>query len=163
MKAVFTLKELSKFRQSHPLERIVLAGGIFDLFHAGHVKYLNFCKSQGDLLVVHVGSSKSSKIFKHQKTPVTPTMHRIEIVKNFRAVDLVFSDDSKHRDLKLVNALRPDVIMLSRESTSAVEIGELRKAMPMMEIVFNPRAYNGISTSEIIKKIKHRQAIPAKV
>lgn len=163
MKAVFTLKELKKFRQDHPLARIVLAGGIFDLFHAGHVKYLNFCKRQGDLLIVHVGSDKSSKIFKHQKTPVTPTMHRIEIVKNFRAVDLVFSNDSKHRDLNLVKALRPDVIMLSRESTSDKEIRELKKAMPMMEIVFNPRAENGISTSTIIKKIKHKMPIPMRV
>ncbi|HIH21540.1 MAG TPA: adenylyltransferase/cytidyltransferase family protein [Candidatus Diapherotrites archaeon] len=159
MKAVYSLKELKEFRQTHPMARIVLAGGIFDLFHAGHVKYLNFCKSQGDLLVVHVGTDASSKKHRNNKIPVNIENHRIETVKSQRCVDLVYSDNGTHRDLQLVKALRPDVLVLSRESTSGKEIKELKKAFPKMGIVFNPRLDDGISTTSIIEKIKNNHCV----
>lgn len=149
----FSLEELRKFREKNPLARIVLAGGIFDLLHAGHVKYLNFCKKQGNLLVVHVGSSNSSKKFK-TKEPVIPDNQRIETLRGLRAVDLVYSDDRTHRDLQIVLALQPDVIVLSKESTSLEEIEALKKAKPGVQIVFNPRIADGISTSQIIEKIR---------
>lgn len=154
MNMASSLKDLREYREKNALARIVLAGGIFDLFHAGHAKYLNFCKKQGDLLAVHVGTDKSSMVFKNGKKPVVSEEHRVEIVKNFRAVDLVYSDDRKHRDLEIVRALRPDVMMLSRESTSEEEISALRKEFPSMQIVFNPRIDDGISTTELIAKIK---------
>jgi len=156
MNTASSLKELKEYRECNALARIVLAGGIFDLFHAGHAKYLNFCKRQGELLVVHVGSDKSSIVYKNGKKPVISEEHRVEIVKNFRAVDLVYSDDRKHRDLLIVRSLRPDVMMLSKESTSEEEISELRKEFPNMQIIFNPRIDDGLSTTSLIAKIKEK-------
>jgi len=154
MQLAKSLKDLTEFRERNPMLRIVLAGGIFDLFHAGHAKYLNFCKKQGDLLVVHVGSDKSSMVFRGNKKPITPQEQRIELVKNFRAVDLVYSDDSKHRDLRIVKALMPNVLIVSKESVTQEELEAIRKEIPTIEIVYNPRHDDGLSTTELIQKIK---------
>ncbi|KHO54204.1 MAG: hypothetical protein QT12_C0034G0009, partial [archaeon GW2011_AR21] len=93
------------------------------------------------------------------KIPVNIENHRIETVKSQRCVDLVYSDNGTHRDLQLVKALRPDVLVLSRESTSGKEIKELKKAFPKMGIVFNPRLDDGISTTSIIEKIKNNHCV----
>jgi len=42
-------------------QRVVLANGCFDLLHAGHVRYLDSARRQGDVLVVAVNSDASAR------------------------------------------------------------------------------------------------------
>lgn len=87
---------------------VVLANGLFDVLHVGHLRYLEDAARQGDLLVVAVNSDVSAARLKGPGRPLVPEAERAELVAGFRAVDLVvlFDEDTAEETIR---ALRPDV------------------------------------------------------
>jgi D-beta-D-heptose 7-phosphate kinase / D-beta-D-heptose 1-phosphate adenosyltransferase len=56
-----TLNEIIRLR-SHwrkSGKKLVFTNGCFDILHVGHVRYLNYARSLGDLLVVGINSDRS--------------------------------------------------------------------------------------------------------
>ena len=51
---------------------LALANGIFDLFHVGHLRYLQGAKAEADLLLVAVNSDASTRAYKGPGRPVVP-------------------------------------------------------------------------------------------
>jgi D-glycero-beta-D-manno-heptose 1-phosphate adenylyltransferase len=88
--------------------RIVLANGCFDILHAGHVRYLQGARHEGDVLVVGVNSDVSVRRLKGPGRPVLPEQARAELVAGLAAVDyvVVFEEDDVGA---LLSELRPDV------------------------------------------------------
>lgn len=70
-------------------KRIVTTNGVFDIVHVGHVRFLQFCKSQGDILIVGVNADSSVKQFKGDKRPILPEFDRAELVCALACVDYV--------------------------------------------------------------------------
>jgi rfaE bifunctional protein nucleotidyltransferase chain/domain len=89
-------------------ERIVLANGCFDLLHAGHVRYLEGARGEGDVLVVAVNSDASVRALKGPGRPVLPEQVRAQLVAALRAVDyvVVFGESSVE---ELLREIRPAV------------------------------------------------------
>lgn len=109
---VWDLEELAehlrKLRAGGEVRRVVLANGCFDLFHAGHVRYLEDARTRGDFLVVAVNSDESVRALKGRNRPFQPLAERTEIVAAMRCVDAVTSFGE--RDLgATLRALAPDV------------------------------------------------------
>ena len=65
-------------------DRIVLANGCFDLLHAGHVRYLEAARREGDVLVVAVNSDSSARGLKGPGRPILPQEARAELVAALR-------------------------------------------------------------------------------
>jgi len=88
--------------------RVVFANGCFDLLHAGHVRYLQGAKAQGDTLVVGVNSDRSVRELKGAGRPVLAATARAELVAALECVDyvVVFDDLTAAPVLK---DLRPHV------------------------------------------------------
>jgi rfaE bifunctional protein nucleotidyltransferase chain/domain len=88
--------------------KIVFANGAFDLLHAGHVRYLEAAKREGDWLAVGVNSDASVRREKGQGRPITPENERAEIVAALACVDAVvlFPEDSP---AALLSELQPGV------------------------------------------------------
>jgi rfaE bifunctional protein nucleotidyltransferase chain/domain len=87
---------------------LALANGIFDLFHVGHLRYLQGAKAEADLLLVAVNSDASTRAYKGPGRPVVPEDERAEIVAGLACVDYVVIFPS--RDVvPIIRALRPDV------------------------------------------------------
>jgi rfaE bifunctional protein nucleotidyltransferase chain/domain len=87
---------------------VVLANGIFDLFHVGHVRYLEGARREGDFLVVAVNGDASARALKGEGRPFLPAAERAEIVGALGCVDRVVLFEE--RDVGAVlRALRPDV------------------------------------------------------
>ena len=88
--------------------RVVFANGAFDLLHAGHVRYLEAARGEGDWLVVGVNSDRSVRSSKGEGRPIVPEAERAEIVAALGCVDAVvlFDDDSPKT---LLEELRPEV------------------------------------------------------
>jgi len=61
-----------------------LAGGVFDILHVGHIRYLAYAKSLCDFLVVAVNSDVSVKMFKGPDRPLTPELERLEIIDSIK-------------------------------------------------------------------------------
>src|ERR1700730_18530 len=56
--------------QRHAGRKIVFANGVFDLLHAGHVRYLQGARAEGDVLVVGVNSDASTRKLKGEGRPI---------------------------------------------------------------------------------------------
>ncbi len=107
---ILSREELSARIDAHRKagRRIVFANGAFDLLHAGHVRYLQGAREEGDVLVVAVNSDASVRRTKGAGRPIVPENERTEIVAALRSVDAVilFDEDSP---ADLIAALRPEV------------------------------------------------------
>ena len=87
---------------------VVLANGVFDLLHVGHVRYLQGARAEGDFLVVAINGDESARRLKGAGRPFLPARERAEILSAFACVDLVvvFEELDVGRVLR---ALRPHV------------------------------------------------------
>ena len=104
------LEDLPRLRRAASAagRSIALANGIFDLFHVGHLRYLEGARALADELVVAVNTDRSTRANKGPGRPVVPEAERAEIVAGLACVDHVVLFDSKDV-VPVIRALRPDV------------------------------------------------------
>lgn len=69
------------------LIRVVLAGGVYDVLHVGHLAALSEAKSLGDVLVVVVATDITVETLKGRK-PVVPEEDRRALVEGLKPVDI---------------------------------------------------------------------------
>jgi FAD synthetase len=87
----------------------VMASGVFDLIHLGHISYLEQARSCGDELVVVIACDSTVRRKKHE--PVNPDTVRARIVGCLKPVDSVVI--GREGDIyDTVRELAPDVIVL---------------------------------------------------
>jgi len=88
----------------------VFTNGVFDLLHVGHVRLLQFTRTQGDNLIVAINSDPSAQRVKGPDRPVVPAHERAEILRALRCVDdvQIFDDDTPEL---LLQRLRPNVLV----------------------------------------------------
>ena len=89
---------------------VVLAGGVFDIIHPGHIHTLNAAKELGDVLVVVVATDNTAIKMKKRR-PLHAQEQRQELVNSLLMVDLCLigqEDDI----FKTVNHVRPQIIAL---------------------------------------------------
>ena len=90
--------------------RIVLAGGVFDIIHPGHISTLNAAKALGDVLVVVVATDNTAVKMK-KRTPIHSQEQRQELVNSLKVVDLCLI--GQENDIfKTVNLVKPQIIAL---------------------------------------------------
>jgi D-glycero-beta-D-manno-heptose 1-phosphate adenylyltransferase len=135
-------------------EKIVLTNGCFDMLHAGHVRYLQAARAEGDLVVVGVNADSSVGVLKGAGRPVLSEAARAMLVAGLAAVDYVVIFDEPTVE-GLLRDLRPDVhakgtdytVETVPERETAAELG-VRVA-----IVGDPKNH---STRDLIARIRER-------
>ncbi|MBD3261344.1 MAG: adenylyltransferase/cytidyltransferase family protein [Candidatus Altiarchaeales archaeon] len=91
--------------------KTVVATGVFDLLHPGHIFYLNNAKQLGDRLVVVVASDETVK--KRNKKALVREKQRLEVVGALKPVDdVVLGGESEHRFLEVIHQINPQIIAL---------------------------------------------------
>jgi len=90
--------------------RIVLAGGVFDIIHPGHIHTLNAAKKLGDVLVVVVATDNTAIKMKKRK-PIHTQEQRQELVNSLIMVDLCLIGQEDNI-FKTVNHVKPQIIAL---------------------------------------------------
>lgn len=88
----------------------VMASGVFDIIHLGHLHYLEESKKLGDELVVVVASDSTVRRRKHE--PITPETMRLELVSALKPVDKAILGRDSGDMFKVVEELRPDIITI---------------------------------------------------
>ena len=134
--------------------RIVLANGVFDLLHVGHVRYLEAARRLGDVLFVGVNGDASVTRLKGTGRPIMPAAERAELLAALRAVDhvVVFEDDTADA---LLAALKPDVHAKGTDYTtdSVPERATARALGATVAITGDPKSH---ATRDLIAVIVER-------
>ena len=91
-------------------KKIVLAGGVFDIIHPGHIHTLSAAKALGNVLVVAIATDKTAKKMK-KRSPLHNQELRRELVSCLSMVDeaIVGHEDDIFQTVKQV---KPDIIVL---------------------------------------------------
>jgi len=91
---------------------VVQCHGCFDIVHPGHVRYLEFARRQGDLLIVTL--TADAAISKSTASPYIPEELRAENVAALELVDYVYIDPSPTAE-SVLDALKPDIYVKGAE------------------------------------------------
>ena len=133
--------------------RIVFTNGCFDVLHPGHIAYFEFCRAQGEVLVVGLDSDQSVRV--NQKAPDRPIYDEHErawMLGALAAVDLIaFFDDGDPRPL--VEVVRPDVLVKGADWANKTVLGRECVEGYGGRVVLAPRPA-GYSTTAIIERIR---------
>ena len=107
------MKTLSEIQNLN--SKIVLAGGVFDIIHPGHIHTLNDAKKLGDVFVVVVATDKTAVKMK-KREPLHSAEFRKELVSSLTMVDLCIIGDDEDI-FKTVDLVRPQIIALGYDQT----------------------------------------------
>ena len=132
---------------------VVFTNGCFDILHRGHVSYLSQAKKCGDYLVVGVNSDRSVRAIKGEHRPLTPERERAALLAALCFVDgiVVFDEEDP---LAIIKYLQPHVLVKGADWAEDDIIGAEEVKKSGGEVKRIP-LYQGISTSDIIRKIVH--------
>ena len=134
----------------------VMASGVFDLIHPGHISYLQQARAFGDELVVVVACDDTVRKNKHE--PITPDYMRAKIVGSLKPVDVAIVGKNNGDMFDTVREVKPDVIVLGfdqhfdvdklKESLEKEGLGHIRVERA------TETADDLNATRRIVKKIK---------
>jgi len=143
------LIELQRHRASG--RKIVFTNGCFDLIHLGHVKYFQFAKHQGDLLVVGVNTDASIRRLKGDKRPIISEIDRLGVLEELQSIDYLvpFEQDTP---LELIRAIRPDVLVKGADYADQEIVGADLVRGWGGRVALAP-LIDGRSTSTVIQRI----------
>ncbi len=136
-------------RSQHKI--IVFTNGCFDIIHRGHVEYLEFAKSQGDVLIVGLNTDESVRRLKGQGRPINSWIDRAYVLAALRSVDYVipFHEDTP---LNLIKEIVPDVLVKGADYKPEEVVGaDFVKSHGGKLILAQFR--QGYSTTKIIERI----------
>jgi len=139
--------------------RIVTCNGSFDLFHFGHLRFLEEARAQGDVLVVGVNSDRSIKEYKSPSRPIIPQDQRAQIVAALALVDYVHVFDETV-PMPFLEVVRPAVHVNGAEyGAECIEAEMVKRHGGVIHLV--PKVA-GLSTTELMARIaKLAAAAPA--
>ncbi len=129
-------------------KKVVFTNGCFDILHVGHIRYLNEAKKLGDILVLGLNEDESVSKIKPGR-PVVLEAHRAEVLSALSMIDYIvlFHEETPY---ELIKEVGPDVLVKGADWVKENIVGnDLVKEVRTIQFV------DGVSTSEIIKKIQN--------
>ncbi len=99
-------------------KKVVQCHGCFDIVHPGHIRYLEFARQQGDLLIVSL--TGDSQIDKGAQRPYIPQDLRAENLAALMFVDYVYIDPEVTAEAVLAQ-VKPDLYVKGREYEHATD------------------------------------------
>lgn len=132
--------------------KIVFTCGVFDLIHVGHVRFLEYARALGSLLVVGVNSDASVReLDKGPQRPIVGEKERAEVVAALASVDYVCIYNEL-RPSETIRIIRPDIHVkdAAYKDTELPEAGAVKDVGGV--IVFAPHV-EGRSTSALVERM----------
>lgn len=155
MRKIISFSELNETLPTISNKRKVLAGGCFDIFHFGHLTFLEKAIQQGDFLIVALESDEFIKKYK-KRDPIHTQEQRAQILASVIFVDLIiklplFQSDREYQ--QLVEIIKPGVVavtendkMIEKKRRQAESVGG------KLEVVTG--LLSGYSTKNIISVLQ---------
>ena len=137
-------------------ETVVFTNGCFDVIHTGHIEFLKFCKSKGDIVVVGLNSDSSVKTIKGPDRPINNQHDRAAVLAAMEMVAYITVFDEPD-PLNLIKKIKPDILVKGRDWEQKGIIGREFVESCGGKVVLAP-IVEGKSSSATIKKMKPLQA-----
>ncbi len=134
---------------------IALANGVFDLFHVGHLRYLEGAKELADVLVVAVNSDASAReLGKGPGRPVIPEAERAEIVAALGCVDHVVLFDAKDV-VPVIRLLKPDIQVKGTDYSPETipEASEVQSYGGRVAVAGDPKDHSTTAMLETLRRL----------
>jgi D-beta-D-heptose 7-phosphate kinase/D-beta-D-heptose 1-phosphate adenosyltransferase len=150
--------EISSIADLHRAQNhiIVFTNGCFDIIHPGHIEFLQFAKSHGDILIVGINSDRSVRSIKGEGRPILKELERTKVLAATQAVDYIVSFD-EDTPRKLIEEIRPDILVKGEDWKEKGVVGREFVESLGGRVILAPLV-PGVSTSQIIERAK---AVPA--
>lgn len=127
--------------------KYVFVNGTFDVLHRGHVELLKYAKEQGDILIVAIDSDERVRSMKGPSRPVHSEKERKYMLENLKPVNQVFIFDSAEELEKLVEVIKPAIMIVGSDWKGKKVIGsEHAKSLKFFDRI------EGYSSTEIIQR-----------
>ena len=133
-------------------ETIVFTNGCFDVVHRGHIEFLKFCKSQGDIVVVGLNSDSSVKTIKGPDRPINNQLDRAAVLAALETVNYITIFDEPD-PLNLIKKVKPDVLVKGQDWAQKGVVGREFVESYDGKVVLAPLV-KGKSSTATIKKMK---------
>ncbi|MGA2233427.1 MAG: D-glycero-beta-D-manno-heptose 1-phosphate adenylyltransferase [Tepidisphaeraceae bacterium] len=148
-----TLAQLTEELARHRAvgRKIVFTNGCFDLIHLGHVKYFQFAKRQGDLLVVGVNTDAGIRKLKGDTRPIIAEADRLGVLEELSSIDYIVTFDAP-TPIDLITAIRPDVLVKGADYAKEKVVGWDFVEAYGGKVALAPLV-DGRSTSSLIQRI----------
>jgi glycerol-3-phosphate cytidylyltransferase len=127
------------------MKNIVYTYGVFDLLHWGHIELLKEAKKLGDYLIVGIFTDEVATSFKRK--PVLSEKTRLKTIESLGLADLVIYQKELNPQ-SIINKYKIDIV--AKGNGAGFEEAEFKNCQKMLLDY-----HNGISTTEIIKKIQN--------
>ncbi len=90
--------------------KVIMAGGVFDILHIGHLETLEAARALGDVLVVIIARDATVRRSK-KRNVITPEKLRLKLIQSLKPVDIAALG---HLDnfINVVEEFNPDIIAL---------------------------------------------------
>lgn len=131
----------------------VMATGVFDILHPGHLYFLSEAKKLGDELLVVVARDQTARRLKHE--PYVPEHIRREMVEALKPVDRAVLGSTTDIYSTVVD-LRPDIIALGYNqifNEQEVQAECARRGVPVRVVRLGPLRHDELATRRIVERI----------
>jgi len=138
----------------------VMATGVFDLLHPGHLYFLEEAKRLGDELVVVVARDQTARRLKHE--PYVPEHIRRQMVEALKPVDRAILGSATDIYQTVVD-VKPDIIALGHDqmwNEAEVERECARRGVPVKVLRLKVLPHDELATRRIVEKILDRSREP---
>src|SRR5271170_375265 len=103
---------------------VVHCHGCFDIVHPGHIRYFQFAKQQGDILIVSL--TGDPHVGKGEGRPYIPQELRAENLAALELIDYVYINPT-NTAVELLATLKPDIYIKGREYEHNIHPGFLKE------------------------------------
>ena len=130
---------------------IVMTGGVYDLLHTGHLRYLAEAKRRGDILIVSVDTDEITRKRKGKNRPVVEQDGRVETLLHSRYVDIITLRNVPPGQNDDIEAVVPHVLITSETTKDFPEVAKQKFAQIGVEVVVLEQQAPSTTTGRIRK------------
>uniref|UniRef100_A0A0V0G9V7 ethanolamine-phosphate cytidylyltransferase n=1 Tax=Triatoma dimidiata TaxID=72491 RepID=A0A0V0G9V7_TRIDM len=150
--------QFSEGKEPKPGDKVVYVAGAFDLFHVGHLDFLEAAKSEGDFLIVGLHTDPTVNVYKGHNYPTMNLHERVLSVLACKYVNEVVIGAPYSVTEELMSHFNVDVVCHGQTPIAPDVDGSDPYALPKARGVFKSiTSGNKMTTEKIVERIiQHR-------
>lgn len=150
------IKIAKKLREQN--KSIVLAGGIFDILHVGHIKFIENAKKVGNYLFILLESDEKAMATKGENRPINSQKERAFMLSTIKDIDYIVMLPHMKKDEdydKLVAQIKPSIVATTYKDPYIIH--KQRQARRLgFKVVYVINKIRGSSTTKLAKIIEEK-------